>query len=64
MVSDKDIWISATELIKQHGEKAWTEAVLKYFEMRRRRDDGGIKVWRRIARAISELTERPNIAPN
>ncbi len=55
-VSDLDIWRSANELIKQHGEKAWTEAVLKYFEMKRAKDLEGIAVWRRIARAISFFT--------
>lgn len=56
-VSDLDIWRSANLLIKQHGEHAWTEAVLKYFEMRRAKDEEGIKAWRRIARAISTFTD-------
>ena len=55
-VSDLDIWRSANLLIKQHGAKAWTEAVLKYFEMKRAGDADGVKVWRRIARAISFFT--------
>ncbi len=63
-VSDLDIWRSANELIKQHGERAWTEAVLKYFEMRRAKDLGGIQVWRRIARAISEFTDPTPRPPN
>lgn len=56
-VSDIDIWRSANLLIKQHGDKAWTEAVLRYFEMKRAKDLDGVKVWRRIARAISEFTD-------
>jgi hypothetical protein len=56
-VSDLDIWRSANLLIKQHGERAWTEAVLRYFEMKRAKDVEGVRVWRRIARAISHFTD-------
>jgi hypothetical protein len=63
-VSDLDIWRSANEMIKQHGEKAWTEAVLKYFEMKRAKDLCGIAVWRRIARAISDFTDPTPRPPN
>jgi hypothetical protein len=63
-VSDLDIWRSANELIKQHGERAWAEAVLKYFEMKRAKDLHGIRVWRRIARAISDFTDPTPRQPN
>ncbi len=56
-VSDIDIWRAANLLINQYGDKAWTEAVLKYFEMKRAKDSNGVRVWRRIARAISEFTD-------
>lgn len=63
-VSDLDIWRSANVLIKQYGEKAWTEAVLKYFEMNRSGDVEGANVWRRIARAISYFTSPlPSVQP-
>lgn len=63
-VSDMDIWRSANQLIKQHGEKAWIEAVLKYFEMKRAKDCRGTQVWRRIARAISDFTDPTPRQPN
>lgn len=56
-VSDLDIWRSANLLIKQHGEEAWTEAVVKYLEMKRAKDSEGAITWRRIARAISDFTD-------
>jgi len=56
-VSEIDIWRSANELIKLHGEKAWDEAVVRYFELRKADDHAGMDVWRRIANAISWLTD-------
>jgi len=55
-VSDLDIWRSANLLIKQHGETAWDEAVVKYFEFHQIHDVEGMAVWRRIAKAISDFT--------
>lgn len=57
-VSDRDIWLSAAEMIKTHGDDAWEEAVSRYFDLREKGDHDGMKVWRRIARAIDDFTSR------
>ena len=57
-VSDRDIWLSAAEMIKAHGDSAWEEAVSRYFDMKVKDDQEGMKVWRRVARAIDDFTNR------
>lgn len=56
MVSHIDLARTAVLMIKQYGEEAWTEAALKYFEMKERGDEEGMRVWRLIAGVISEMT--------
>jgi len=55
-VSDLDIWRSAKVLIEKHGEEAWTEAAVRYFDLKSKNDMEGMFVWRRIAQAIAEFT--------
>lgn len=63
-VSDIDIWRAANLLIQQHGEKAWDEAVGRYFDMRDAGDAEGMRTWRRIANAIASFTDpRPTSRP-
>jgi hypothetical protein len=57
-VSDRDIWLSAAEMINAHGDDAWEEAVSRYFACREKSDQEGMKVWRRVARAIDDFTSR------
>lgn len=57
MVDRTDIARSAALMIKQHGEEAWTEAASKYFEMKERGDEEGMRVWRLIAAVINKLTD-------
>ncbi len=61
MTSDLDIYRSANELIKQHGEDAPIEAALRADELAADGDMEGRAVWLRIGRAIKELQskERP-----
>ncbi len=61
MTSDLDIYRSANELIKQHGEAADIEAAMRADARLAAGDMEGEAVWLRILKAINELLseERP-----
>ncbi len=61
MTSDLDIYRSANELIKQHGDAADIEAAMRADERLAAGDMEGEAVWLRIGEAIKELLskERP-----
>ncbi len=61
MTSDIDIYRSANELIKQHGEVADIEAARRADERLAAGDMEGEAVWLRIVKAVEELLseERP-----
>ena len=62
MTTDLDIYRTANELIKQHGDKAPIEAALRADEMLEKGDMDGLAVWKRIVKAVEELlaTDAPN----
>ncbi len=64
MTSDLDIYRSANELIKQHGEDAPLHAAMRADELMEAGDMDGRAVWLRILKAIEELQsqERPDDA--
>ncbi len=64
MTSDLDIYRSATELIKQHGDAADIEAAMRADERLAAGDMEGEAVWLRILKAIAELLaeKRPDDA--
>ncbi len=64
MTSDLDIYRSANELIKQHGEDASIRAAMRADEMMETGDMEGRAVWLRIVKAVEELLseERPEDA--
>ena len=64
MVTDKDIYRSANELIEQHGEDASLHAAMRADELMDAGDMEGRAVWIRIVKAIEELLseERPDDA--
>ncbi len=64
MTSDLDIYRSANELIKQHGEAADIEAAMRADERFAAGDMEGRAVWLRILMAIEDLLseERPDDA--
>ncbi len=64
MTSDIDIYRSANELIKQHGDAADIEAAMRADERLAAGDVEGEAVWLRIVKAIEELQseERPGDA--
>ncbi len=61
MASDLNIYRSANELIKQHGDAADIEAAMRADERLAAGDMEGEAVWLRIVKAIEELQseERP-----
>ena len=64
MVDDLDIYRSANELIKQHGDAADIEAAMRADELMEAGDIEGEAVWLRIGKAVEELLseERPDDA--
>ena len=50
-----DIYTSANELIKQHGEDAPIHAAMRHDELLEAGDMDGASTWKRIIRAIDEL---------
>ncbi|MCH9054263.1 MAG: hypothetical protein IIA72_25015 [Proteobacteria bacterium] len=64
MTSDLDIYRSASELIKQHGEDAPILAAMRADELMEAGDMEGVTVWKMILKAIEELLskERPEDA--
>lgn len=54
-INDLDIWRSANDLIKQHGEDAAIHAAMKADELLAKGDVDGAAVWKRIVRAIKQL---------
>ncbi len=61
MTSDLDIYRSANELNKQHGDAADIEAAMRADERLAAGDMEGEAVWLRIVKAVEELQaeERP-----
>ncbi len=64
MTSDLDVYRSANELIKQHGEDAPIHAAMRTDELMGAGDMEGVAVWLRIVKAMEELLskERPDDA--
>ena len=64
MTSDLDLYRSANELIKQHGEDAPILAAMRADELMEAGDMEGRAVWLRIGKAVEELLseERPDDA--
>ncbi len=58
MTSDSDIYRSANELIKQHGEAADIEAAMRADERLAAGDMEGVTVWKMILKAIKELLDK------
>ena len=61
MTSDRDIWTTATSLIKRHGEDAEIQAAMRHDELLDQGDIAGVFVWKRIIEAVRELqAEEPS----
>ena len=57
MILEIDIWRSANELIKQHGDLADIEAASRADALLAKGDHEGQRVWLRILKAIDELQQ-------
>ena len=55
MTSDLDIYRTANELIKQHGDDAPIQAAMRADEMLEKGDLDGKRVWLRIMKAVDEM---------
>ncbi len=55
MISDLDIWRSASALVKHHGQDAPIEAAMRADAMLEKGDLDGYAVWKRILWAVEEL---------
>ena len=55
MTSDLDIFRTANELIREHGEDAALEAAMRADAMLEKGDLEGQVVWKRIVRAVEEI---------
>ena len=55
MVTDIDIYRTANQYIKQHGEDAAIQAAMRSDELLAQGDFDGQKVWIRIMKAVDEL---------
>ena len=56
MIPDLDIYRSANARVKQHGQDAPIEAAMRADAMLAKGDLDGYAVWKRILRAVGELT--------
>jgi hypothetical protein len=55
VTSDLDIWRSANLLVKQHGPDAPVHAAMRADAALEGGDLDGLRVWKRILRAVEEL---------
>jgi hypothetical protein len=56
MVSDRDIWTAANEIITTHDDPL-LHAAMRYDALLDQGDTEGCQVWRRISQVIEELLE-------
>jgi hypothetical protein len=59
---DLNLWLTAENMIKNHGGSAAMEAAMIAEKMDKRGDKEGYEVWLRITNAIRELARAPNHA--
>jgi hypothetical protein len=60
---DRDIWITANEMIKQFGAEADLISATRADAMLERGDIDGQKVWRLVLAAVRELINVDAVAP-
>jgi hypothetical protein len=64
MVLDKDIYRTATGLIKIHGLEAATECAQMAERWEKRGDDVAAQVWRRVSLAVQDIEQREPRTPS
>lgn len=53
---ERDIWLTANEMIKQFGDQAGIYAALRAGAMYDQGDEAGYALWKRVYEAVQELT--------
>ncbi len=56
MINDREIWQCANEIVKQYGKDAPIEAAMRADRMLEKGDLDGQAVWKRILKAVEELS--------
>jgi hypothetical protein len=64
MISERDIWATAKQLVDEHGADAPIQAAMRADRLLDRGDIDGQAVWLRILRAAEELLHLPDPAPS
>ena len=59
MITDPDIYLAATVILKRYGADASMQVTERADEMLERGDLAGAAVWRRILKAVEELLREP-----
>lgn len=62
-IIDRDIWITANETIKLHGDEAAIQAAIRADGSQLMGDEQGYATWKRILAAINELTSADPSGP-
>jgi hypothetical protein len=58
VIPEIDIWRAANLMLKRYGEKALEESAARADEVAADGDHNGVAVWRRIADAVTQLTNK------
>ncbi len=56
MISDREIWQTASAIVKRYGEDAATEAAKRADDLLVEGDAEGYAIWRRIMEAVEGLS--------
>ena len=65
MISEREIWQSASVMIKRHGAEAAIQAAMRVDQMLEAGDVDGAATWKAIMRAIGDLQqEKPRGRPH
>lgn len=63
MLSDRELWACATEVLRQHGDKAPVMVAERIVALALAGDAAGIETWKSIAARLDQLTryaQRPS----
>ncbi len=63
MIPEIDVWRSAQEMIRQHGEDAAHQADARATALTEQGDSAGGLVWQRIREAIDQLQNDTSVGP-
>ncbi|MEQ8653286.1 MAG: hypothetical protein RIC87_12555 [Kiloniellales bacterium] len=63
MLSEKEIWQSASVMVKRYGSEAVAEAAKRVVELESQGDEAGAAAWRRIEVAIEQLQAKEPDGP-